>query len=463
MLYSFCIYFLIFSFLSTLLTEARPPLLVPSLIPGFDFGSVVEDAKTKKPRVPTSWGGNSLTQETKPVQGIPFTVYMLSGGAWIYHRKVKLSAYQIEVIGEDALMGYLKGGVKVEDKENKINLTANKGTYNKFEETIVLEGRPTLYYMNAENKPTKVTARQIKRYMQENKIVMEGGVIIQDPDYTILAEGAVYLETEKNMVLENHPLIFGDKLFLTGEKAIYNNDSKVTSLEKETFILRLSYETKSVNTEEEESKKKLSTKKPEKELEEKERVLTLFTGERIESRLGDESTPRSVGMFENARIYHRDYEYSGKYLKALGEGYKDLEAKEDVAFWDKENRVRICGKLFEHKDAEDYTHVTDDPYIEFLSQEGEVNSTLRSYEIERFGDKKEIVARGNVTIEGNDAFIRGQIATYYEDEKKIIVEGNPTLEREGSKIRSGKIIIYPEDNRILLSEGIDSKESKGKP
>jgi lipopolysaccharide export system protein LptA len=451
--------FILLFFINYLFPKSIPPLLIPPLSPPSFFSQDL-NIKEKKSSVPTSWGGNSLSQETKLFQGIPVTTYSLSGGAWIYHKKVKLSSYQIEVIGEDAVMGFLKGGVRVEDKENKILLTANKGTYNKLEETITLEGRPILYYYNAQNKQTKVTATSIKRYMQESKVVLEGGVIMQDPDYTILAEEAVYYEKEKNLVVDKFPLIFGDKLFSTGEKAIYNTDTKITTLENETFIARLSYETKSVNTENVNSTSEGKEKFPQKEVEEKQRIITFFTGERLESKFDLEDEKSYIGMFENAKIFHPKFEYSGNYIKALGKNYKDLEAKEEVVFLDKENQVRLSGKLFEHKHEEDYTHITEDPKIEFLSKDGDVNSTLHAFEIERFGEKKEIIARGNVTIESKDAIIKGQLATYYEEEKKIIIEGNPTLEREGSVVRCGKIILYPQDNRVVLSDGIDSRGNK---
>ncbi|HNI28645.1 MAG TPA: hypothetical protein PLJ29_19955, partial [Leptospiraceae bacterium] len=87
-------------------------------------------------------------------------------------------------------------------------------------------------------------------------------------------------------------------------------------------------------------------------------------------------------------------------------------------------------------------------------KEGEVKSTLRCVELERFGERKEMVARGNVVIESEESIIRGDYGTYFEEEKKLVVEGNPTLEKEGSTVRSGKIIIYPEENKVLLTDGL---------
>jgi lipopolysaccharide export system protein LptA len=440
----------------------RPPLLFPSIESndGKPNPAFLDVKKKSKPKIPTSWGGNALIQETKTINGLPLTTFALSGGAWIVHRKVRISSYHIEVVGEEAYLGYLKGGVRVEDKENRMSFSAGKGTYDKFQELIVLEERPTFYFYNSQNKQVKVTAPFIKRYMSENKTVLEGGVIMEDSEYTILTDSGVYYEKENLLVLENYPLIFGNKLFITGEKVVYNTESKITKLENQTFLARLSYETKSVNTPDSVKATKNTLKEPQKDVDEKKRTITLFTGDRIESRIKTDDEPASIGMYENARIYRDDFEYSGKFLKAFGEGYQNLEAKEDVNFYSKENNFRIRGKLFEHNEEKGYTHITDDPFVEFLSKEGEINSTMSTVELERFADLKEIVARGNVKIESNDSTIRGQYATYYEEEKKIIIEGNPSFERNGNIVRSGKIIFYPEENRMLLSDGLDSLKNK---
>ncbi|MCX7999069.1 MAG: hypothetical protein N3A69_08990, partial [Leptospiraceae bacterium] len=73
------------------------------------------------------------------------------------------------------------------------------------------------------------------------------------------------------------------------------------------------------------------------------------------------------------------------------------------------------------------------PKVEFLDSEENTKASLTAYEIERFADKKEIVARGNVKIESEDSIARGQYATYFEESKKIILEGNPSLERGGTR------------------------------
>ncbi len=452
------IFFIFFIVISYLFAETRPPLLIPPLTPYnfFDY----TNQNSKKPKIPTSWGGNSLTQETKTFQGIPFTTFSLEGGAWIYHKKVKLSAFSIEVIGEDALMGFLKGGVKVEDKENNILFTAQKATYNKFEETIFLEGRPVLYYLGANNKKTKITAPIIKRYMTENKVVLQGKVVMEDGDYTIISTNGTYYEKENEFVLEDFPLIFGKQIFITGERAVYNNVLKITKVQNKVLIVQLSHETKSVNTENEFESSKSLKNISKKEVEEKERVTTLFNADMLEYQLKTENLNSQIQLTGNVNIYHQAYHYSGNSIRAYGENFQNLDTKEEFSFIDKINNFKLLGNSFEHLESESYSHVTNEPKLEFLDSEQKTKAILTAYEIERFADRKEIVARGNVIIQSEDAIARGQYATYYEESKKIILEGNPSLERQGSKVSCGKVILFPNSNQIILSEGI---HSKGKP
>lgn len=432
---------------------ARPPLLMPYFgkTPVIDGSTSVKPnlEKSNKPRknIPAGWGGGSLTQETKPYKGIPMTVYSLSEGAWIQHRKVRLTSYKIEVIGEDAIFGHLHGGVKVEDPENRITFKAAKADYDKIQELITMQGRPILQYYNSSNKLTKITAPYMKRYLLENKTSLEGGVIMEDGEYTVISETAVFYEKEDKLVMENHPFVFGKETFITGERAVYNTDTKTTSIENDTLLARVSYEVKDDSAP--------GAKKDETESEKKEKVrtVTVMTGDKMESYSGTDSDSYA-GFFGNARIFREDYEYSGAYLKAKGKDYKNLEAKDQVVFTDKVNNVRMSGKLFEHFEDEKYTHITEEPKIEFLSKEGEVKSTLRCVELERFGERKEMVARGNVVIESEESIIHGDYGTYFEEEKKLVVEGNPRLEKEGSIVRSGKIIIYPEENKVLLTDGL---------
>lgn len=447
----FCLTF----FCTVLLAQTRPPLLIPPITP-FEVSSY-STKDSKKPQIPTSWGGNSLTQQTKTIQGIPFTTFSLDGGAWIYHKKVKLSASSIEVVGEDALMGFLKGGVKVEDKENHIFFTAQKATYNKFEETILLEGRPTLYYKGANNKTTKITAPIIKRYMTESKVILEGKVIMEDGEFTIIGDNGTYYEKENEFVIDDYPFIFGKQIFATAEKATYNNVLKKTILQNKALIAQISYETKSVNLQDTSDSVKIDKNIQKKEVEEKERVLTLFNGDMLEYQIKTDALEAFIKLNGNVNIYHKTYHYFGNSIRAFGEGFKNLDTKEEFSFLDKVNQFKLSGNVFEHFEDQNYSHVTGNPKIDFLDTQENIKATLTAYEIERFADKKEIVARGNVKIEAEESIARGQYATYFEESKKIILEGNPSLERGGTRVSCGRIILFPDTNQIILSEGVHSK------
>jgi len=425
----------------------RPPLLLPPIQIIDADKKIVINTESKVSgviKIPTSWGGGALIQEEKEFQGFPVTAYSLSEGAWILHRKIKLSANFIEIIGSDAVNGTLKGNVRVEDSENKITLTAQKGLYDKLKETIILDGRPTLFYYNSENKLTRLTAPKILRYMSEDRISLVGGVILQDPDYTILCESATYFEKAAELRMDNNPFIFGNNIFLSGNTAVYNNNSKITKLEGSTIIVRRSSDEKT----NQESEKK------------EERKVSYFAGNKLEVFSKLSNREERIDLIGDSKVIQEDYQFSGDNLSAFGINYKNLKSNEDFIFFDKKSNIKIFGKLFEHIEEKGYTHITEDPKIEFMNKSGEVSSTLTTVELERFDDRKEIVARGDVQILSESGIIRGQFATYYEEEKKILVNGNPSIERDGSKISCGLIIIYPEINRILLSDGLGNIKEK---
>ena len=425
----------------------RPPLLLPPIQIIDTDKKIVINTESKVSggnKIPTSWGGGALIQEEKEFQGFPVTAYSLSEGAWILHRKIKLSANLIEIIGSDAVSGTLKGNVRVEDSENKITLTAQKGLYDKLKETIILDGRPTLFYFNSENKLTKLTAPKILRYMSEDRISLVGGVILQDPDYIILCESATYFEKAAELRMDNNPLIFGNNIFLTGNEAVYDNNSKITKLEGSTIIVRRSSDEKT----NQESEKKEDLK------------VSYFAGNKLEVFSKLSNREERIELTGDSKVIQEDYQFSGNNLSAFGLNYKNLKSNDDFIFFDKKSNIKIFGKLFEHIEEKGYTHITEDPKIEFMNKSGEVSSTLTTVELERFDDRKEIVARGDVQILSESGIIRGQFATYYEEEKKILVNGNPSIERDGSKISCGLIIIYPDTNRILLSDGLGNIKEK---
>jgi lipopolysaccharide export system protein LptA len=425
----------------------RPPLLLPPIQIIETDKKIVINIESKDSgvnKIPTSWGGGALIQEEKEFQGFPVTAYSLSEGAWILHRKIKLSANLIEIIGSDAVSGTLNGNVRVEDSENKITLTAQKGLYDKLKETIILDGRPTLFYYNSEKKLTKLTAPKILRYMSEDRISLIGGVILQDPDYTILCESATYFEKAAELKMDNNPFIFGNNIFLTGNIAVYNNNSKITKLEGNTIIVRRSSDEKS----NQETQKKEDQK------------ISYFAGNKLEVFSKVSNREERIELTGDSKVIQEDYQFSGDNLSAFGINYKNLKSNDDFIFFDKKSNIKIFGKLFEHIEEKGYTHITEDPKIEFMNKSGEVSSTLTTVELERFDDRKEIVARGNVQILSESGIIRGQFATYFEEEKKILVNGNPSIERDGSKISCGLIIIYPDTNRILLSDGLGNIKEK---
>lgn len=439
---------IIFSLLFSYLTlsggelNVRPALLIPPLNKievGKKITLIPADKSGKSMKIPTSWGGGELLQEEKVHMGFPVTTYSLTGGAYIVHRNIKLNATKIEIIGSDALFGTLTGNVKIEEVDKKITLTSNKALYDKMEETIILEGRPSLFYLNSNKSKTKLTAKKITRFMKESKIVLDGGVIIEDDNFIILSQSATYDEKSNFMEMDNSPLLFGKDRYLTAEKLGYDYEKQITSLTENTIVVIRS--TSEADDTPDTDKKK-------------DTQLTFFTGNELSLSTSTQNREQEIVLSGNARIVREDYEFNGEKLKSFGEEYKNLESREYFTFLDKKAKMKVSGELFEHDEKSGYTHITKQPKVEFQNEKGETTSTLTTIEIERFTEKKEIVARGNVNIESENGTVRGQFATYYETEKKLVVEGNPSLERDEKKIFCGLIYIYPEENKIIMSDGI---------
>ena len=72
-------------------------------------------------------------------------------------------------------------------------------------------------------------------------------------------------------------------------------------------------------------------------------------------------------MFGNAKMKRPDTEFQATYIKAFGKNNEKVEARENVTMVDYENNVRLSGNLLEYDKESEYTHITEDAKIEFLS------------------------------------------------------------------------------------------------
>ena len=453
--------------------QVRPSLLISplSIVPKKNSAIttvVSTELETKDPteEVPTLWGGENLTQEVKDIDGVPVKVFSLTGNSWIMHKKVRLTSSKIEVMGEDAIKASLVGGVKVDDPENKISFYSSNADYDKLSEIIEFKTRSKLFFTDTNNKKTKITAGKIKRLLAEFKTELNEAVVIENDEYIILSDSAIFQEKEKVLVMEGYPYIFGKQSFLTGSKIKYDSQKNTTSLEENTQLFSFSMETPKKKTEEEDIINESDPSEPKTDEDVspdvlKERVLTSFSGDTLVSSSSKGSS--SIRMNGNAKIYRPDSEFLADSIKAFGEGNRDINALGNVIFFDKENRFKIYGSKLEHFDKESYTHVTEDAKMEFLSKDQEtVSATITAIEIERFGDKKELVARGNVKIVSENVTAFGEYATYFEEQKKLELTGNTRVVRDGNTIQCGKVLVFPEENRVIITDGIKLKEPKPK-
>ena len=392
--------------------------------------------KENKDKIPVLWGGSSLTQEERTINGIPMKVFILGGGAYIMHKTIKLSAREIEIIGEDALIGNLKGQVIVEDFQNGVTLTAAKGIYNKMAGTVSLENNPVLV-QKKDGKIVKIHCQSIVRYLEEAKTNLAGKVVVTSDEFQVFGEDAVFSEKEDRIDLAGEPFLFSENRFLIGKTLSYFVKEGSIQLDGDATIYQVSYENK---------------KDKEKDTTTKERVLTLFTGKTLTHQNKGKDTITS--MNGDAFMYRKTSEFRANLLESRRNN-KDIKATGNVSYLDRENAYRMEGGLLSYDKEKGYSYLTKSPRIVFLDKK-ELNERgqLTAVFLERFDERFETVARGDVQVETQTATATGEYATYYEKRDELVLEGNPTLVKDNTKVSAGKIILFPKSDRAYLTDGL---------
>lgn len=392
--------------------------------------------KENKDKIPVLWGGSSLTQEERTINGIPMKVFILGGGAYIMHKTIKLSAREIEIIGEDALIGNLKGQVIVEDFQNGVTLTAAKGIYNKMAGTVSLENNPVLV-QKKDGKIVKIHCQSIVRYLEEAKTNLAGKVVVTSDEFQVFGEDAVFSEKEDRIDLAGEPFLFSENRFLIGKTLSYFVKEGSIQLDGDATIYQVSYENK---------------KDKEKDTTTKERVLTLFTGKTLTHQNKGKDTITS--MNGDAFMYRKTSEFRANLLESRRNN-KDIKATGNVSYLDRENAYRMEGGLLSYDKEKGYSYLTETPRIVFLDKkELTERGQLTAVFLERFDERFETVARGDVQVETQTATATGEYATYYEKRDELVLEGNPTLVKDNTKVSAGKIILFPKSDRAYLTDGL---------
>ncbi|PJZ45702.1 hypothetical protein [Leptospira brenneri] len=396
----------------------------------------VEKTKDKKDRIPVMWGGSSLTQEERTINGFPVKVFILGGGAYIMHKTIKLSAREIEIIGEDALIGNLKGQVIVEDFQNGVTLTASKGIYDKMAGTVSLENNPVLI-QKKEGKVVKIQCQSIVRYLEEAKTNLAGKVVVTSDEFQVFGEDAVFSEKEDRIDLGGEPFLFSENRFLIGQTLSYFVKEGSIQLDGNATIYQVSYENK---------------KDKEKDTTTKERVVTLFTGKTLTHQNKGKETLTS--MNGDAFMYRTNSEFKANLLESRRNN-KDIKATGNVSYLDKENGYRMEGGLLSYDKDKGYSYLTEEPRIVFLNKkELTEQGQLTAVFLERFDERFEVVARGNVQVETQTATATGEYATYFEKRDELVLEGNPNLIKDNTKVSAGKIILFPKSDKAYLTDGL---------
>lgn len=417
---------------------------------------ISNEEKKKTSKDPVSWGGSELTQEEKSINGVQVKAFILAGGAFIQSKSILLTASQIEIIGEDALLGKLTGQVKVEDSENGATLIASRGIYDKLADTVTLEKNPTLIHDKKDGKPVKIKCEQIVRHLEEARTVMTGRVIVTSPDFQVFGEDAVYFEKEDRIDLENKPFLFSEDRFIQGDILSYFVKEGRIELRDHANLFQVSWEKQNQSGEDRiKNRKETKEKKEEKTAasEKKERILTIFRGDKLSHTTKTESGSLTK-MSGSAQLTRPTSQFTAEQISSI-DGSKLVTAEGKVSFIDKENLFQVDSGYMNHNKETNYSYAKEDPIVFFLEKESyEQKGNLKSFFLERFGEKKEIVFRGNVRVETETAKVFGEFATYFEEEEKLVIEGNPILERDKTRVSSGRIFLYPKEDRAVLSDGI---------
>ncbi|PJZ69529.1 hypothetical protein CH373_16435 [Leptospira perolatii] len=433
--------FVIFLVVSDSSSHVRPPLLFsPDTLERKPVTGIGEPDPTRKESFPTFWGGNALTQEDRLYQGLKVTVFTLEGGAWIQHKKVRLSANTIEVIGKEAYKGYLKYGVTVQDQENGTTLRAGSGDYDKYEETVIIKDRPRLFFKDKNAKTTIIYAQTIERQLNTKITKLKGGVTVSHPEVTIFCKEATFNESEEVITTDQNPFLLSKDRYLTGRNlSFYTSDNRIV-LDSKTILIQGS--TESVTSEGEEGKSK------------EKRIITILQGDNLENSIG-ESGERSTVLKGNASVLRENLKINANKLESIGADGHTIKGRDSIKIEDRENHLVLTGNILDFFRKENYLHLTDNGKMEFLdAKSGEVTTTILAQEFERFLDRDETVIRGNITIQGKGTQAQGEYATYYEKEETVHLEGNPRMERNGRILRAGKILFYPREGRAILTEGV---------
>lgn len=345
--------------------NVKPPLLVGSETADRKFVNVPPENPEKKDATsnfPTFWGGSSLTQEDKTVSGLKVTVFILDGGAWIQHKKVRLSANQIEIYGKDAFKGFLRGGVVVQDGDNGVTLRAGTGEYDKLEEKVTIKNRPRLFHTDKSGVRTVISATFIERNLANKTTLLKENVIIAHPQITILCKQALFEEDSDKITTDPDPILIAKDRYLTGKQlTFYTNINKV-ELAGESILFQ-NYTEKEVV----ENKGKKDPPDTEEKIKKEITKVAIFKGDQLVSDK-DESGETRVGLYGNATIYRGNLKMNAEKLISYGKNSSKIEARNQITVHDRENGLILSGNVLDYFENDQYIHLTDSGKIDFLDK-----------------------------------------------------------------------------------------------
>ena len=132
--------------------------------------------------------------------------------------------------------------------------------------------------------------------------------------------------------------------------------------------------------------------------------------------------------------------YFSEFKKAISRG--------NVKIFDHLNTIEVFGKMGEYFTESKYAKLITDTKLISIKDQFVVYSEI----MERFGDTKTYVARGNVLIylEQEKATITADKCTYQIENKMVVLSGNPQILHEGTKYSADKIHFNTKSRTIIL-------------
>jgi lipopolysaccharide export system protein LptA len=411
---------------------------------------LAEESKTRSGRLlRTIITGEELIREKVIVDNKEVIRLTFRGSAVIDHEGIQIFAP--EIVMDGGSKAHTKGGITIYDGKSGVRIQADRGDYDKFQETVLITGNPKMVVQKTKREPPlRITTNRMVRHLSERRSVFEGDVRIFHQEWAVVGDHGTMLDEKSEITLEKNPMIFGPNQFLTGDHLIYNTRTRELVLNDNVLYLSsgdeisprasepVSLETFARRAGRIDEQAGDSIKRTEISA----RTLAYHLG------VGDAPTAELRGdvLITGTDLYART-----PYLRTKGRDFGTIYTDQGIDMIDKVENIHVtAGEMFYERKARKM-RLDLHPRMEFLGkQEGLQSGILEAAVIETNFATRETLARGDVRIQRENFSAAGEIASYRRDERVIVLEGDPSLRQGASTMQSEKIYIYPDTEKVLL-------------